>query len=236
METRIFATLVRRRPMALYKSAAMLAVLPLVLAQCAKRQVVTGPEAEGDPYMVPASGVDEPRQVAPSEERSSALNDGQIAMASDVAHNMAIEQSKIVYAKTKDPRVKEYAQTVLADHSRAQQRETAIVLELRASPEESDLSTELGIEAGKTLYALRDSGTGPIDRTYIEAQVVAQEKLLTVLDEKLIPNVSNADLKRELEAFRVRVRVHLERARELKQEFEKETEPKNLGPGTTPLP
>jgi putative membrane protein len=218
--------------MALYKSAAMLAVLPLVLAHCAKRQVVTGPEAEGGPYMVPASGVDEPRQVAPapSQERSSALNDGQIAMASDVAHNMAIEQSKIVYAKTKDPRVKEYAQTVLADHSRAQQRETAIVLELRASPEESDLSTELGIEAGKTLYALRDSGTGPIDRTYIEAQVVAQEKLLTVLDEKLIPNVSNADLKRELEAFRARVRVHLERAREIKQEFEDESATKGSAP------
>jgi putative membrane protein len=225
--------------MALYKSTILLAALPLVLAQCANgNRQARGPENEVEPFMVPASGVDEPRERAPlpSEERDSRLNDGQIAMASDVAHNMAIEQAKIAYTKTKDQRVKDYAQTVLADHGRAQRRETAIVLELRASPEESDLSTELGIEAGKTLYALRDSGTGPVDRTYMESQVTAQEKLFKVLDEKLIPNASNADLKRELEAFRARVKVHLDRAREIRQELEDETATKGSVPAAPTVP
>jgi len=219
--------------MALYKSTILLAALPLVLAQCANgNRQASGPENEAEPFMVPASGADEPRPVvpAPAEQRNSALNDGQVAMASDVAHNMAIEQARIVYAKTKDPRVKEYAQIILADHARAQQRETAILLELRASPEESDLSTELGIDAGKTLYELRDSGTGPVDRTYMESQVPAQEKLLKVLDEKLVPNASNADLRRELEAFRARVKVHLERAREIKQALEGENAAKSSVP------
>jgi len=223
--------------MALYKSTILLAALPLVLAQCANGNRQTrGPENEIEPFMVPASRGDEPRPVAktPAEERDSALNDGQVAMASDVAHNMAIEQARIVYAKTKDPRVKEYAQTILADHGRAQQRETAIVLELRASPEESDLSTELGIEAGKTLYELRDSGTGPVDRTYMESQVMVQEKLLKVLSEKLIPSASNADLKRELEAFRTRVKVHLGRAREIKQALENENAAKSSVPAAPP--
>jgi putative membrane protein len=218
--------------MALYKSKLLLAAIPLVLAQCANgNRQARGPESEAEPFMVPASGIDEPRERAPlPSERDSRLNDGQVAMASDVAHNMAIEQARIVYAKTKDPRVKEYAQIILADHARAQQRETAILLELRASPEESDLSTELGIDAGKTLYELRDSGTGPVDRTYMESQVPAQEKLLKVLDEKLVPSASNADLRRELEAFRARVEVHLERAREIKQALEDENAAKSSVP------
>jgi putative membrane protein len=225
--------------MALTKSKLLLAALPFVLAHCANdNRQAKAPESEVEPFMTPASGVDEPRERAPlpSEERNLRLNDAQVAMASDVAHNMAIEQARIVYAKTKDRRVKEYAQTILADHARAQQRETAILLELRASPEESDLSTELGVDAGKTLYTLRDSSTGPVDRTYMESQVLVQEKLLKVLDEKLIPNASNADLKRELEAFRGRVKVHFERAREIKQELEDESATKGSVPAAPTVP
>jgi predicted outer membrane protein len=68
----------------------------------------------------------------------------------------------------------------------------------------------------------------------MESQVPAQEKLLSALDKKLIPNASNADLRRELEAFRARVEVHLEKAREIKRALEDENAAKSSIPAASP--
>lgn len=219
--------------MARTRSALILLAAPFVLAHCAN-QPARGPQTETEPFMVPASRVDAPDE--PSRARAVALNDAQIGMASDVAHTAAIDQSRIAFSKATDPRVKEFARRILADHGKAKQEETAILVELKLSPEESPLSTEIGVEAGRALFALREAGEGPIDRTYIEAQLALHEKYLEALDAQLIPNARDSRLEQALRNSRQRVKAHLDEVRELERTFEDETSPKSSVPaGPAPL-
>jgi putative membrane protein len=214
--------------MALTGKYLILLAAPFVLLHC-ERQPPRGPEHESEPFMVPASrneATDEASRV-----RRPALSDGQIGMASDVAHTAAIDQSRLAFAKAKDPRVKEFARKMLAEHSKAKQEEMAIVVDRKLSPEESPLSTELGVEAGRVLFSLREAGEGPIDRTYIAGQLALHERYLAALDEQLIPNARDSELEQALRNTRQRVKAHLDEVRELEMTLENEANPKSSIPG-----
>jgi putative membrane protein len=191
--------------------------LSLLLTHCTSEG--KGQRGTRDPQMVPASGVDPaPSAGRSAERRGTELSDQQIAMASDAFHTAALDQAKVVYPKTKDAAVKRFAQTLLADHARAKQDETDAYVELRLSPMESPLSTEIGVESGKVLFALRDaSSPDEVDKLFVAAQLAAHQKFLDALDTELLPNAHEPRLRGMLETFRPRVELHLEMARGLKQ-------------------
>jgi len=216
--------------MALYKSAFILLAAPFALVHCANdgRQPSRSPQNETEPFMVPASRVEAPDE--PTRTRAPALSDAQIGMASDVAHTAAIDQSRIAFAKATDPRVKEFAEKMLAEHAKAKRQVQSVVGEARLSPEESPLSTELGVDAGRALFAMREAGEGPIDRTYIDAQLSLHEKYLAALDEQLIPNARDSRLKQALRDTRQRVTSHLDEVRKLERALADEADPKSSIP------
>jgi predicted outer membrane protein len=218
--------------MARYPTNATLLGLAFTLLQCATdgRKAARGAE-DDEPFMVPASGIDTSQENArPGEREEAPLTDEQIVKASDAAHSAAIDQARIAYAKTKDERVKKLAQAMLADHGKAKQEETELAVELHLSPADSALSTEIGVDSGKTLFAFRDAGVGSVDRTYVAAQLAAQEKYLDALDHRLIPSARDSRLKQALVAFRSRVKAHLEQTREIQQAIDGETETKSSAP------
>jgi predicted outer membrane protein len=192
-------------------------VLSSLLTQCASEG--KGQRGTRDATMVPASRVEEPPSVGRSSEPAGTkLTDQQIAMVSDAFHTATLDQAKVVYPKTQDAAVKRFAQTLLAEHGRAKQAETDTFVELRLSPTESPLATEMGIESGKALASLRESGSpDALDKLFVAAQVDAHQKFLQALDSELLPNAREPRLRALLEAFRPRVELHLEMARGLQQ-------------------
>ena len=204
--------------MASFRNAAFpFLVLPCLLTHCASEG--KGQRGTRDATMVPASRVEEPPSVGRSSEPpGTALADQQIAMVSDAFHTATLDQAKIIYAKTQDAAVKRFAQTLLADHARAKQAETDTAVELRLSPVESPLSTQIGIESGKVLFALRQSSSpDELDKIFVRAQVASHQTFLHALDTELLPSAQEPRLKGMLEAFRPRVELHLEMARGLQQ-------------------
>lgn len=218
-----------------YSAALVLFFASVGLTQCASNQrepMEAGRQNGASDFMVPASRVEQPRpEAGRTGEPTTALTDGKIAMVSDVAHNAATEAARIAFVKTENQRVKEFAQMMLADHGKAKRDETSLLLELRVAPEASDLSTNLGIESSQTLLAMRETTKGTVDQTYIDSQLASHEKLLGILDEQLIPNASNSRLKTLLQNFRERVKVHVDRAREIQQELSAESEQDGAMPG-----
>lgn len=221
--------------MALYRSTLILLTAPFVLAHCASdgQKPSRGPETETPPFMVPASRVEAPNE---SRARAPALNDAQVGMASDVAHTAAIDQSRVAFAKAKDPRVKEFAKKMLAEHGKAKQEEQAILRDLKMGPEESALSTELGVDAGRALFDLREANEGSLDRTYVEGQLALHEKYLAALDEQLIPNAHDSRLEQALRNSRQRMKAHLAELRQIDRTLEDENGTKTSIPaGPAPL-
>jgi putative membrane protein len=143
-----------------------------------------------------------------------AITDDEIVAASEALNAAQVEQGTLARAKAKEPRLREFAEKLKADHERARREGKSLAARLSIKPKESALSSELGADAAGATKTLKNA-KNDFDRLFVESQIAAQQKTLRLLDQKLIPNARNQDVKELLEGLRATVQAHLETARSL---------------------
>jgi putative membrane protein len=134
---------------------------------------------------------------------------------SDTVHAAQVEQGTLAHAKAKEPRLRQFADKLKADHERARREGKSLAARLAIKPKESPLSSELGADAAGATKTLKNAKRNEFDRLFVESQIAAHQKTLKLLDQKLIPNARNQDLKALLEGLRATIQAHLEEARGL---------------------
>jgi putative membrane protein len=144
-----------------------------------------------------------------------AITDDEIVAASDAVHAAQVEQGTLAHAKAKEPRLRQFADKLKADHERARREGKSLAARLAIKPKESPLSSELGADAAGATKTLKNAKRNEFDRLFVESQIAAHQKTLKLLDQKLIPNARNQDLKALLEGLRATIQAHLEEARGL---------------------
>ncbi len=152
---------------------------------------------------------------------ASMLSDEQIAAISDAANRAEIEQATVAKAKARDARVTSFAQMMIDHHGQAKRDQANLMSRLSMTPAESSRSQQLRVDSQNALTALNEAKGADFDKMYIDAQVDAHQKVLSALDNELIPNADNADLKKLLQGLRPRVESHLSLARDLQQALAK---------------
>lgn len=144
-----------------------------------------------------------------------AITDDEIVAASEALNAAQVEQGTLARNKAKEPRLREFAEKLKADHERARRDGISLAARLSIKPKESALSSELGADAAGATKTLKNAKKNDFDRLFVESQVAAQQKTLRLLDQKLIPNARNQDVKELLEGLRRTVRANLETIRSL---------------------
>lgn len=195
------------------------------------------PESPGP--MTPASGVNDserstidsgrPEGAAAAEPaKMPALTDEQIAAVTDAAHGAEIDAAKLAVGKTKNARVRKFAQTMIDEHKKAKQDQAKLVskLGLNASATSQKLE-QFKTSATDTDRTLRAAPNDQFDKVYIDLQVADHQMVLDALDRDFIPNVQNAELRKALEDFRPKVAHHLDMALEIQKTLMSSTSPKS---------
>jgi putative membrane protein len=167
------------------------------------------PEAE-----TPPTAQSEPAE--PASERQ-ALSDEQIAAITDAANDAEIEQAKLAQKSARNPRVKKFAAMMIKDHTQAKQKQKKLFNELSMAPSESPMSAQLKSDSQQKLEDLKAVKGADFDRAYMDAQVDAHQKVLDALDNQLIPETDNQELKALLNEIRPKVAAHLAEARDIQQ-------------------
>jgi putative membrane protein len=171
--------------------------------------------------MTPASrtmSAPEERDKSGDEER--ALSDAQIAGIMEAANTAEIQQGSIAQRMAQRQEVRDFATMMVADHSKALEEGQRLSTKAGFGTAGSELSSELRAENQETVSELNDAKPSDFDEEYMKSQVKAHEKVLELLDDKLIPNALNPELRASLIAKRATVAAHLERARNLKSVVE----------------
>jgi putative membrane protein len=150
---------------------------------------------------------------------ASQLTDPQIAAITDAANKGEIEQAKLAVRKAKDPQVKQYAQMMIDQHGAEQKKEQQLATTLSLQPETTQMSTQLQTDSQSAISSLSSQSGADFDKAYIDLQVKEHKDVLDAIDNKLIPNAKNAQLKQALEAFRPKVQGHLQKAQEIQQKL-----------------
>lgn len=158
-----------------------------------------------------------PGAASPAE----ALTEGQVALFADLANSSEVQQGKLAQGKAKSPAVKKFADMMVKHHSEAQQEQSKLFKKLSLTPAESPAASALKADGEKVLASLKEASAADFDRTYVVSQVDVHQKVLTAIDEKLLPAARTAELEAGVRKMRATVEAHLSQARTLEGQIAK---------------
>lgn len=176
------------------------AIALIALAACAQTDTAADTTAASDTAMPAAA---------------AAPNDAQIAHIAVTAN--AIDSAAGVMAREKGSAkaIKDFAQTMITDHTGVNQQAVALATKLNVTPEDNDVSRQLKSGADQAQATLQGLTGAAFDSAYIAREVEFHQAVLDALDTTLVPNAQNAELKALLEKVRPAIAAHLERAKSI---------------------
>jgi putative membrane protein len=159
----------------------------------------------------------DPAAAAPAAEAPAApaLTDPQIAHIAVTANAIDSTMGELAKTKARSTAVKGFAQTMVTDHGGVNRQAVQLAQRLKVTPQENDVSRQLqqGADAART--DLESKSGAEFDRAYMQREVEYHQAVLDALDQALIPNAQNAELKALLEGVRPAFVAHLERAKQI---------------------
>ena len=158
---------------------------------------------------------------AEDKASASAPTDAQIAMIVVVADTVDVNYGKLAVERTRNQAVKEFAETMVRDHTAVNDKAIALAKKLGVTPEASDTSKSLKSDGKKELAKLKALTGAEFDKAYVDNEVSYHEAVIGLLDKTLIPNTRNAELKSLLESGRPIFVAHLAHAKKLQASLSK---------------
>ncbi len=191
------------------------------------------PSATATEKMTPASGTltQEEKNREAQDERSrqatgEALSDAQIIKLVDQANGAEVDEGKFAETKAQHAKVKSFAAKMVLHHGQGKQKVEKLATKLSLTPADSSLSTKMKSESDSSLTDLKAAATKDFDRAYIDAQIAEHKKVLSTLDDKLIPAAKDAELKSLLRETRSTVNSHLMEAQQIQTDMQGKPEPR----------
>ena len=145
-------------------------------------------------------------------QQSPKLADDEIASVAVVANQNDIGFAKIAQKKTKNDEILKFAQTMAADHQSVIDQAVALVTKLKVTPKDNAVSRSMKADAEKTEKALKAKSGAAFDKAYIDNEVAYHKAVIGSVENTLIPQAQNAELKALLQQVVPTLKTHLEHA------------------------
>jgi putative membrane protein len=142
------------------------------------------------------------------------VSDAQITAALEAANIRDLDQARIAAKRAVDPRVAAFAEEMLTGLERGEVKLRGLETQQGDTPQEGPTSDQVKLAGESALLALRTATSSAFDRTYIDAQVDEQRRVLTLID-RLLPEAQGPALKALLDDYRARVASRLREATDI---------------------
>jgi putative membrane protein len=150
-----------------------------------------------------------------AQAASPKLSDPEVAHVAVTANSIDIDLAKLAQSRTGNPDVKQFATTMITDHSAVNAQATALATKLGVTPKDNAVSQSLLKGAAEARTAIEPLKGKAFDQAYIDREVAYHEAVIDALDKVLVPNTSNAELKKLLVDVRPAFEAHLAHAKKL---------------------
>jgi putative membrane protein len=152
---------------------------------------------------------------AQAQSASPDLSDPEVAHVAVTANSIDIDFGKLAQSRTSNQDVKQFANTMITDHSAVNATATALAGKLRVTPKDNAVSQSLLQGASEAKAKIEPLKGKEFDRAYVDREVAYHQAVLDALDKVLIPTTDNAELKQLLVEVRPAIATHLEHAKQL---------------------
>lgn len=158
-------------------------------------------------------------QGTPANVQSSQVSDAQIAAIVLAANSVDSAAGEMAREKGQNAKVKEFGQRMVTDHGGVNKQAVALAGRLHLTPEENNTSRQLTQGGQQNRQHLNELSADQFDKAYINNEVEYHQTVLQAIDNTLIPNAQNADLKALLQQVRPAVAAHLQMAQDIQKQL-----------------
>ncbi len=152
---------------------------------------------------------------ASAQAASAAPTDPQIAAIVVAANQADIDAAKVAEARSRDKAVKEFAETMVRDHESVNKQAKELVKKLKVRPEPNPTSKSLEEGGKENIAALKKLKGAAFDKAYADHEVAYHQQVLEAINNTLIPNAKNPELKDLLEKVTPAFQAHLDHAKQM---------------------
>jgi len=158
--------------------------------------------------------------VLAAQATAPKLSDAEVAHVAVTANSIDIELARFAHTRTQHQAVREFAATMIRDHTAVNDQATALAGRLHLTPSDNTVSQSLSKGAAEARARLEALQGAAFDRAYLDREVGYHQAVLDALDQLLIPAAGNAELRKLLLDVRPAVAAHLEHAKRLRSTLE----------------
>ena len=123
------------------------------------------------------------------------LNDLEIAHVAYTADNIDIRYAYLALAKSKNPVVLEFAETMVRDHTGVNEQALALLQKLGAQPQDNFLSQQLNQQADQLIKEMSALDGEEFDKRYAENELAYHKAVNGLVEDVFIPNIENPQMK-----------------------------------------
>lgn len=149
------------------------------------------------------------------------LTDAEIASVAVVANQIDVDYAKLAINRSQNAEVREFANTMIADHNAIIEQAVALVTKLGVVPKDNAVSQSLLQQATETTKKLNVAKGRAFDKTYIDNEVAYHKAVIDAVKTVLIPQSQNAELKALLETALPILEIHLAHAEMAQKQISK---------------
>ncbi len=147
------------------------------------------------------------------------LNDLEMAHVAVTANDTDIAYAHLALAFSEDPKIREFAETMIRDHSAVTEQVFALARKLGVTAQDNDVSRGLRENATKIKDELSRLRGAEFDRRYAENEAAYHQAVNQLVAETFIPNIQNPEVKAAFEGALEIFLVHQRHAEEIDRGF-----------------
>ena len=149
----------------------------------------------------------------------SDLNDLEMAHVAVTANDTDIRYAHLALALSENPDIRQFAETMIRDHSAVNQGVAALARKLGVTAQDNQVSRDLAANADKITDELSRLRGEEFDRRYAANEADYHRSVNTLVAETFIPNIENPEVKKAFQGALEIFLVHQQHAEELDREL-----------------
>ena len=159
--------------------------------------------------------------VCASAQKSQKLTNPEIASVAVTANQIDIDNAKIALKKSKNTEVIAFAKTMEKDHGAVINEAVALVKKLGVTPKDNP-TTKAFLAGSKKTQAILNSKKGKaFDNAYVDNEVSYHKAAINEVENVLIPDATNSELRSLLQSALPIFKSHLAHAEEIQKNLER---------------
>ena len=157
--------------------------------------------------------------VSAQDQKTAQLSDAEIASVAVTANQVDVDYAKIALKKSHNKDVINFATAMKNDHSAVIKMAVDLVTKLKVTPKSNDVSKSLLDGAVKEKAVLNTKKGKAFDKAYVDNEVAYHLFAIGAVENMLIPQAQNAELKALLQKALPIFKTHLEHAKMIQKKL-----------------